>query len=279
MRFDPFLQSHRGWVIVGSAVVPPLACWLLSLARDSVANTTAALGLMLLVVLAAATGIRLAGIAAALSATAGFDFFLTEPFHTFTITDSDDLETAVLLLLVGAAVSEIAIWGRRQQPQASREQGYLDGLLGSTASAVAAGDTPTRELIDLVRAQIVSLLHIDSCRFTPSTHYGLPTLADDGTLNRGGHTADVSRKGLPTDTGVSLKIRSGGTTYGHFLLTASTRVVRPTRNQLRVAIMLADQVGAAIAVDERPPRSDSEDLGIPRTLGSPGAPDAGLPGP
>lgn len=265
-------------MIGGSAVVPPLACWLLSIARDSVANTTAALGLMLLVVLAAATGIRMAGIVAALSSTAGFDFFLTEPFHTFTIIDTDDLETAVLLLLVGAAVSEIAIWGRRQQAHASREQGYLDGLLG-TAGAVAAGDAPTGELIDLVRAQIITLLHIDSCRFTSSTHYGLPTLADDGTVNRGGHIVDVSRKGLPTDTGLSLRVRSGGTTYGHFLLTASTRVVRPTRNQLKVAVMLADQVGAAIAVGERPRPSDSEDLGIPRAEGSPGIPSTRFSGP
>ena len=46
---------------------------------------------------------------------------------------------------------------------------------------------------------------------------------------------------------VSAILRSGGTVYGHFLLTASTRVIRPSRNQLRVAVMLADQVGAALA--------------------------------
>lgn len=268
VRVDPILQSHRGWVIGVCAAVPPLACWLLSLVRDTVANTTAALGLVLLVVAAAATGIRLAGIAAALTATAGFDFFLTEPFHAFTITDSDDLETALLLLLVGAAVSEIAIWGRRQQARASREQGYLDGLL-STAGAVAGGHSPTDEVIDLVRTQIVTLLHIDDCRFTPSTHYGLPILAEDGTLNRAGRTVDVARTGLPSDTAVAVKIRNGGTVYGHFLLTASTRVVRPTRNELRVAVMLADQVGAALAARDRPPRSGSEDLGSQR-LGSPG---------
>ena len=45
--------------------LPLLACWLLSLARDTIANTTAALVLVLLVVVAAATGLRLAGIAAA----------------------------------------------------------------------------------------------------------------------------------------------------------------------------------------------------------------------
>lgn len=278
MRVDPILQFHRSWVIVTSAAVPPLTCWLLSLARGTVANTTAALALVLLVVAAAATGIRVAGIAAALTATAGFDFFLTEPFHAFTITDSDDLETALLLLLVGAAVSEIAIWGRRQQARASREQGYLDGLLG-TAGAVAAGAAPTEELIDLVRAQIVTLLDIDSCRFTPSTHSGLPTLADDGTLDRGGRTVDISRKGLPTDIAVTLKIRNGGTVYGHFLLTASTRVIRPTRNQIRVAVMLADQVGAAVAVGQRPPRSGSENLGISRTFGAPGTRATLLPEP
>ena len=246
VRIDPILQAHRGWVIGVCAALPPLACALLSLARDTVANTTAALGLVLLVVAAAATGIRLAGIAAALTAAAGFDYFLTAPYHAFTIADPDDLETAVLLLLVGAAVSEIALWGRRQQARASREQGYLDGLLG-TAGAVAAGQSSTGELIDLVRAQIVTLLRIDSCRFDPATHYGLPTLTDDGTLTRDGHTVDITRRGLPTDTAITLKVRSGGTVYGHYLLTASTRVIRPSRNQLRVAAMLADQVGAALA--------------------------------
>ena len=163
MRVDQILQSHRGWVIAVSAALPPLACWLLSLARDTVANTTAALGLVLLVVAAAATGIRLAGIAAALTTAAGFDYFLTEPYHAFTIADPNDLQTAVLLLLVGAAVSEIAIWGRRQQAHASREQGYLDGLLG-TAGAVATGQSSPNELIDLapsrgVRRQLSARAH------------------------------------------------------------------------------------------------------------------------
>jgi K+-sensing histidine kinase KdpD len=231
-------------------VVPLLVCWLLSLAGTAVATTTAALVLVLPVVAAAATGSRSAGIAAALTATAGFDFFLTEPVHTFTITDPDDLETAVLLLLVGAAVGELAIWGRRQQARASREQGYLDGLLG-TASAVAAGAASGDEVVDLVRTQLVTLLRIDDVRFDPATRFGLPTLGEDGSLIRAGHPVDVTRTGLPTDTQVTLPVRHGGTVYGHYLLTASTRVVRPSRNQLRVAAMLADQAGAALATDAR----------------------------
>src|SRR4051812_19368399 len=68
--------------------------------RDSLANTNAALVLVLAVVAVAASGYRLAGILAALSAGAAFDFFLTRPYEHFTITRAADIETAVLLLIV-----------------------------------------------------------------------------------------------------------------------------------------------------------------------------------
>jgi K+-sensing histidine kinase KdpD len=246
MRVDPVLQAHRLLVVVVAAVVPLVACGILALFRDSIANTNAALGLVLLVVAAASTGVRLAGIVAALASAAGFDYFLTEPYNTFSIYDRADTETAVLLLLVGAAVTEVALWGRREQARASREQGYLDGVLG-TAAAVAAGRSSTADLIDLVCRQIVEILQIDGCRFDVGTRSGLPTLEPSGTVTRHGRTVDVSRQGLPTDSLIALMVRSGGVTHGQLLLTAATRVVRPTREQLRVAVTLADQVGAALA--------------------------------
>jgi K+-sensing histidine kinase KdpD len=246
MRIDPVLQAHRPLVVAAAAVVPLVACGVLALFRDSVANTNAALGLVLLVVAAASTGVRVAGIVAALSSAAGFDYFLTEPYNTFSISDRADIETAVLLLLVGTAVTEVALWGRREQARASREQGYLDGVLG-TASTVAAGRSSPADLIDLVCRQIVDILQIDGCRFDPGTHSGLPTLDPTGTVTRHGHSIKVSRQGLPTDSMITLMVRSGGVTYGQLLLTAATRVVRPSREQLRVAVTLADQVGAALA--------------------------------
>jgi K+-sensing histidine kinase KdpD len=233
--------------VAASAVVPLVACGILALFRDTVANTNAALGLVLLVVAASATGIRLAGIVAALSSAAGFDYFLTEPYDTLNISDRTDIETAVLLLLVGAAVTEVALWGRREQARASREQGYLDGVL-STAATVAAGRSSTGELIDQVCRQIVEILQIDSCGFDPATRSGLPALDPTGTVTRGGRTIDVARKGLPTDSKIALMVQSGGVTYGHLLLTAATRVVRPSQEQLRVAVTLANQVGAALAI-------------------------------
>ena len=168
MRVRSVLRAHRSLVIGAAAVAPLVACAVLALFRDSVANTNAALGLVLIIVAAAATGIRAAGIVAALSSAAWFDFFLTEPYNSFKITDRADIETAVLLVLVGAAVSEVALWGYRQQARASREQGYLAGVLG-TAATVAAGRASTSSLIDHVSGQIVDVLQIDDCRLTAAT--------------------------------------------------------------------------------------------------------------
>ena len=252
---EPILQAHRPLVVSAAAVVPLVACAVLSLFRDSVANTNSALGLVLLIVAAASTGIRAAGLVAALSSAAWFDFFLTQPYNHFNITDRADIETAVLLMLVGVAVTEVALWGRRQQARASRERGYLDGVL-SAAATVGAGRSSTRSLIDHVCEQIVDVLRIDGCRFDPGSAPILAALNNDATVTYNGHPFNVDRLGLPTDSEIALVVQSGGVVHGRFLLTAATRVVRPTLEQLRVTIALANQVGAALAasnLDGRPP--------------------------
>jgi K+-sensing histidine kinase KdpD len=127
--------------------------------------------LVLLVVATAATGIRLAGIAGALAAAVGLDFFLTEPYYALNIAGPDDIATAVLLLLVSGLVGEIALWGRRQVARASREQGYLDGVIGTAATA-AAGRASTAQLTDQVARQITT-----SCRSTTPASTPPPTTA------------------------------------------------------------------------------------------------------
>ena len=260
LRFDDdvdvesFLQNRRPLIIAAAAVVPLLACAVLSLFRDSVANTNAALGLVLLVVAAASTGIRTAGLVAALSSAAWFDYFLTEPYNHFLITDRADIETAALLMLVGLAVTEVALWGRRQQASASRHHGYLNGVL-STAATAAAGRWSTSLLIEHVCAQIVDVLQIDACRFDPGRGPVLATLEADGTVTYNGHPYNVGRLGLPTDTEIALAVQSGGVAHGRFLLTAATSVVRPSQEQLRVAGALANQVGAALDVPNLDGRS------------------------
>jgi len=113
MRVDSVLQAHRSLVLLVAATVPLLACWVLGLFRETIANTNAALGLVLIIVGAAATGMRVAGLVAALSSAVWFDFFLTAPYNQLSIADRADIETNCLLLLVGAAGTELLLSGRR----------------------------------------------------------------------------------------------------------------------------------------------------------------------
>lgn len=246
MNIGSFVQAHRPAVVGVAAVVPFGACAAMIPFRESVANTNVALGLVLLVVVAAATGLRAAGLVAAVSSAIWFNFFLAPPYETFVIAGSNDLQTMILLVVVGIAVTEVALWGRRQQEQASLRQGYLDGVLG-TAAAVAAGRISVQALTDQVAEQIVEVLGIDACRFTPNVNDRLPTLNLDGTVTRDHHTINVDRHGLPVDSEIALVIRANGEARGTYLLTAATSIARPTRAQRRVAVALADQVGSALA--------------------------------
>lgn len=232
--------------MLGAAVAAPLVvCALLARFRDDVSTANAVLVLVVVVVGAAATGRRLAGVVAALSSGLWFDVLLTEPYGRLAIDDRADIETAVLLLVVGVAVSEIASWGRRQQAQTSRMDGYLAGIV-SAASLVATGSAPSSAVVEHVRRQITDVLGVDGCRFDTGTGGAHPRLDDDGTVTLRGLAIDVDRDGLPTDDVIELPVRADGVVLGRFLLTSSTQVHRPTLDQRLVAVTLAQQVGPAL---------------------------------
>ncbi len=76
--------------------------------RSTIDNTNVALILVLVVVAAATFGGRTAGAITSIVSALAFNYFQTEPYYTLRISDRDDIVTAVLLLLVGLAVGEIA---------------------------------------------------------------------------------------------------------------------------------------------------------------------------
>src|SRR5260221_13057687 len=78
--------------------VPLLFTAILVPFRTSFPNTDAALALMLAVVGVAASGYRLAGVLAAVSAAVLVDFFLTPPHGKFLITPTTHIETTGLIL-------------------------------------------------------------------------------------------------------------------------------------------------------------------------------------
>ena len=245
---SPTVQHQSWWQSVPlvrsvAVVVPLVVCAGLATLRDVVPAASAVLVLVLCVVGVAASGDRLAGLVAALSSGAWFDFFLTEPYLHLAIDDPDDIQAVLLLVLIGVGVTEIALWGRREQERASRSSGYLDGVL-TAAAAVAQGSSGPDEVVDVVAASIVEVLEVDACRYVagPVHDTRVALLDHDGVLTQNGHSRDVARTGLPVDDYVAVEVHRAGRVIGHFLVTASTRVARPSREQCRVAVLLADQV-------------------------------------
>ena len=245
---DRRMTRTRSVALTAAVLLPVAACALLGLVRGMVANNNAALVLVLVVVAVAATGYRAAGLVAAVVSAASFDFFLTQPYLQFAITERDDVEAAVLLALIGLAVTEIALWGRRQQARASVRAGYLDGVV-SAARLAASGVTPPSDVVDLIGRQIVDVLDLDACRFDASPHAdpdrprlqvdGEHHLARPGRRRRAGGPADARRH----RTGGDLR----GVDRGRFLLVSTSAVRRPDRERRLVAVALADQAAAALA--------------------------------
>jgi K+-sensing histidine kinase KdpD len=244
------LRLHRDQIATLAGFFAPLAlAAVLVPFRSGFANTDAALAMLAIVVAVAAAGYRPAGYLASLSAAAWFDFFLTRPYETFRIAGSTDIETTVLLLVIGAAVTEIAVWGHHQHSTASRRAGYLDGI-NAAARAAAAGDSPSA-LADQMAARLTALLSLRSCQF----QYGKAGLGQPGRIERdgqvtvGGSPWDVQQFGLPRGAGTELLVESGGRLQGRFLMEPDP-ATRPTREQLLVAVAFADQVGSALGASQ-----------------------------
>jgi K+-sensing histidine kinase KdpD len=236
----------RDRLAVAAGFIAPLALGAVLVPfRSSFPNTDAALAMIVIVVAVAAAGNRLAGLVAAVSAAAWFDFFLTRPYETFSINRAADIETTVLLVVIGAAVTEIAVWGRRQYSAASRRAGYLDGI-NDASRAVATGDSPSA-VADRIAAGLIQLLSLRSCEF----QYGMAgiggpaRLERNGTITFDGEAYDLPHGEWPSGVGLELLVESGGRLRGRFLMQPGKYL--PAGEQLLVAIALADQAGAALA--------------------------------
>ena len=73
---------------------------------------------------------------------ASFDFFFTRPYNSFTINSRDDLETAVLLLVVGLVVGELVVRTRRSERRAAESRAEVVHV--RRLSELAAGGESAR---------------------------------------------------------------------------------------------------------------------------------------
>jgi len=235
-----------GYVIGGLG--PILVAALLVPLRQEIAAANLALVLVIVVVLAAAVGGRGAGAVGAVIAAVSFDFFLVEPYLSMHIESADDLETTVLLLVIGLIVGEIVVRARRTRQVARR--GSEDIARLHQVSELAATGASSDEVIMTVTAALRDVLGLRDCFFErgPSIR-PLPRLERNGAITGAHERRFVSGElSLPAES--ELVVLARGRQVGRFVLVADARAGVSIESRT-VAIALSDQVGAVVAVDGR----------------------------
>jgi K+-sensing histidine kinase KdpD len=228
----------------GVGVVIAVAGLLVSI-RDWLGSSNVALVLVVVIVGAATFGGRLAGALTSIAAAFAFDYFHTQPFYNLRINDREDIITAVLLLVVGLCVGELAVRraaGRREVQMHARGASHLEVV----AEVVAAG-ADLDELWPVVRQALIEQLDLSDCRFEPyAPTKALTTIERDGQLSS--HHLDWVPGGgfaLPAE-GVAVPVVHQGRPLGRLVLVPH-KGHGTTKPQRRVAVGLADQLAVAAA--------------------------------
>jgi K+-sensing histidine kinase KdpD len=238
----------RAWssrvALLAAVAVPIGAAAALIPFRQGVDNPNIALILVAFVVAVAAWGGRLAGAVASVSAALSFDFFHTRPYYSLTITRHTDIETAVLLLVVGLIVGELS--SRSSQHRTAADQSSADiARIHSVVELVSDGAS-SDDVITAVRNEIRDLLFLKDCTFTRGfANHPRARLENDGEVMLSGLRWGATRMGLPGKE-VDLIAHGQGRPVGRFVLKPTPGVPVSLDRRL-VAVALADQVGAALS--------------------------------
>jgi hypothetical protein len=219
--------------------------------RAHVEAADVALLLALVILVATTFGGRVTGAVAGLEAAIAFDLFFTKPYYSLRINRAEDVETAVLMLIVGVAIGEIVSRGRRDRHAAHVSRSNLERVSRFTELA-AGGERPGR-LIRVARTELMELLHLDEAEFErPPFFDALPRLNHSGlsippTLSSDGPSA--ARRASQ----IELPIWAEGLEVGRFVLTLSDDATGlEFAPQARTsALALADQLGVALLAHDR----------------------------
>ncbi|MGZ6973335.1 MAG: DUF4118 domain-containing protein [Acidimicrobiia bacterium] len=213
--------------------------------RSEIDTTNVALVLVLCVVGTAAFGGRGPAALSAVIAAVSYEFFFTKPYYSLRINSADDVETTLILLAIGLSVGQLAVHARHTRRDASRGRDEIASM--RRVAERAAGGASDQELIDLVVAELTSLLSLVGCRFeVEATGPVLPVLERSGRIEspyrRVGPDGELALPPL----GVRLPVVGGGRQLGSIVLDPDP-VVGVTLEARVVAVALADQLGAALA--------------------------------
>jgi hypothetical protein len=243
-------QRTAGWAWALAILGPIAVSGILVAFRDQFRPSNAALVLVVVVLAAAIVGGRWGGIVSAVISFLCFDFFFTRPYYSFTIDSRDDIETTILLLIVGVAVGELVVRTRRSRQVARASRREVEQV--RRVSALGAGGEAAGKLIQILQRELVEALDVRGARFERPP---FPTVLP--RLGHGSVTIPAQTNGTPSGPSneVELPVWGQGREFGRFVLvlpTDSTGVsINPDDRALAAA--LADQLGAALAATTETP--------------------------
>jgi K+-sensing histidine kinase KdpD len=235
----PSLQVARA--VLGIAIPIAVAVALVPF-RTTIEPSSAALVLVLPVVLVALIGGSIPGVVAAVTAALAFDVLLTRPYHSFTINAAADLEAAAVL-----AVTAVTIAGLVSREMTARTRSTLrhTALADLRAVAQRAAQGNTDALLEAATEAIRDVLRLRNCRWSPRYHGTAGhVLARNGTV--GQLRGDLAI--LPDH--VELPVVYDGQELGRLILTTVPGQV-VSREERTVAVALADILATGLAPDQR----------------------------
>jgi two-component system sensor histidine kinase KdpD len=166
-----------------AALVPPLIVTLGATFPVEISTTTAALGYVLAVVLAAAAGGVWPGLAASVLSFLALNFFFTPPMHTFTVEETEDLVALAVFLAVSATVGTMLSRVFDQRARAERREREAR-LLHHLGTRLMSG-VPSEEVLRSLARSITDLFGLASCEITSEFAEG-PIVVEGSTAEGSG---------------------------------------------------------------------------------------------
>ena len=145
------------------------------------------------------------------------------------IASRPDIEVTIVLFVVGAAIAGISRWALTASDLAERRQGYVTYALDARSGDMSRDEVAQR-LAGLVGAEAGAW--VDG---TPPS--GEAVIQDATAMRTDVGLEDPSRVGFPTDRFICFPAAGG-----YIRISAASRHVRPTAEQMRAACLLASQI-------------------------------------
>jgi hypothetical protein len=240
MKHDPRIGMG---ISVGSMGAIAAAAGLVAV-RDHFAQVNAVLILVFFVLVGAVIGGRLAGAASALTAAVAFDFFYTQPYNSLKINSAADVETTILLLLVGLAMGEIVVRADRIRFAVGGSRRELKSV--HRVARLAADGEAIEDLISAVSAELTETLGLHRCTYETPPFTGSYARLEQTGLITGTNIVLYTKQGfeLPHE-GVELPVVVHDRTVGRFVLIPTPGHGVSIEARL-LAVALADQLSVVL---------------------------------